>query len=112
MVTFSIDGATKTSYEQIRVLGNFDQSLRNYQDLLQLRLDGKTRPNTRIQILYVLQKSNLYDFRHMCELRKSLPGIHSLNIVPSPDDVQAMLRELDAETATAATEDDQKFYLA
>ena len=48
MVTFSLDGATKTSYEQIRVLGNFDQSLRNYQELLQLRLEGKTRPNTRV----------------------------------------------------------------
>ena len=125
-VTFSIDGTTKSSYEQIRVLGNFDQSIRNYRDLLQLRRDGKTRPNTRIQILVVLMKANLYDFRHMCDLRNSLPGIDSLHIVPffdydaegnafshlvpTPDEVKAMLPELDGAIKATPNEADKEFY--
>ncbi len=100
----------------------------NYQELLQLRLEGKTRPNTRIQMLYVLQKSNLDDCRHMCELRQSLPGVDSLNIVPlfdydaeggafghlvpSPKEVQTMLRERDPEIAVSSTAGDIEFYLA
>lgn len=36
-------------------------------------------------MLYVLQKSNLYDCRDICELRKCLLRVDSLNIVPLSD---------------------------
>ena len=69
-------------------------------------------------MLYVLQKSNLYDFRHICELRKCLLRVDSLNIVPlsdydaegsafghlvpSANEVQTILRELDQEIAVSS----------
>jgi radical SAM protein with 4Fe4S-binding SPASM domain len=81
-LTFSIDGAGKDSYEYVRVLGNFDQVITNYRAILQRRNDGKTRRNTRVQVLCALQKANLRDFRPMYELKKSMPGVDSFSLVP------------------------------
>jgi radical SAM protein with 4Fe4S-binding SPASM domain len=125
-LTFSIDGASKQSFEYVRVLGNFDQVITNYRAILQRRNQGKTRPNARVQVLCALQKANLHDYRPMYELKKSMPGIDSFSLVPVFDydaeghafggliptrqDVLYLHAEIDKEIAGAADSEEAEFY--
>jgi radical SAM protein with 4Fe4S-binding SPASM domain len=125
-LTFSIDGAGKDSYEYVRVLGNFDQVITNYRAILQRRHDGKTRRNTRVQVLCALQKANLRDFRPMYELKKSMPGVDSFSLVPIFDydaeghafagliptrqDVLALHAEIDKAIGEATDAEEAEFY--
>jgi radical SAM protein with 4Fe4S-binding SPASM domain len=125
-LTFSIDGAGKDSYEYVRVLGNFDQVISNYRAILQRRNDGRTRRNTCVHVLCALQKANLRDFRPMYELKKSMPGVDSFNLVPIFDydadrhafagliptrqDVLALHAEIDQAIGEATEAEEAEFY--
>ncbi len=120
VLQLSIDGATKASFEAIRVDGDFDAIVRNYRGIVEMQREGRARAETRIRILCALQRGNLRDFRAMHQLVRSMPGIASFELVPvfdydesggkfaelipSADEVRAVRAELD--TAIAATDDD------
>ena len=123
---FSIDGATKESYEYVRVLGNFEEVVEHYRKLLDLRSQGKTRPGTKIAILCALQKANLFDYRAMYQLVQSMPGLDSFDLVPvfdfdleggkfsylipSREEVLELHRQLDRAIAGASGDDERDFY--
>ena len=125
-LTFSIDGAGKDSYENLRVLGTFDQVIANYRALLELRNQGKTRRTAQVQILCALQKANLRDFRPMYELKKSMPGVDWFSLVPIFDydaeghafagliparqDVLALHAEIDKAIGEATDAEEAEFY--
>jgi radical SAM protein with 4Fe4S-binding SPASM domain len=123
---FSIDGATKESYEYVRVLGDFEEIVEHYRKLLDRRSHGKTRPGTKIAIMCALQKANLHDYRDMYWLVQSMPGLDSFDLVPvfdydpeggkfadlipSPAEVTDLHRNLDQAIAAAPKEDERAFY--
>jgi radical SAM protein with 4Fe4S-binding SPASM domain len=125
---FSVDGATKESFEAIRVLSNFDQVIGNYRAISALKAEGKTRAGTTIRILCALQRGNMRDFRAMYLLWKSLPGNPIFNlvpvfdfdpdgrayqsVVPSKNEVPELLAEIDAAIEKAPKRDERKFYVA
>ena len=77
-----MDGATKASFEYIRVGADFDQIIDNYRALIDLKMRGGARPRTKIAILCALQTGNLDDFRGMFKLVQSMPGLDSFDLVP------------------------------
>lgn len=123
---FSLDGATKESFEYIRIDGDFDKIVGNYRALLALKKEGKARPGTKIAILCALQKGNLFDFRPMYELIASMPDLDSFDLVPvfdydesgssfaylipSPEDVTAAHRQIDQAIAATDDEKEKAFY--
>ena len=80
-LTFSIDGATKRTFEAIRKQGRFEDIIRGYAEFLDLRREG-ARPDTRVQILCVLQKGNLHEFREMYRLLQEMDGVDDFALVP------------------------------
>ncbi len=119
ILTFSIDGAQKNSFEYVRVLSNFDQVIANYSSILARRARGETRANTRVNVLCALQKANLRDYKAMWHLKNSMAGVDAFNLVPvfdydpagktfaelvpSRQDVREVTAEIDA--AIAETND-------
>ncbi len=117
VLTLSLDGATKQSFEYIRRLAKFDQTISRARELLARRAHGEGRPG-EIRILCALQKANLFDFKEMFALMKSL-GAPKFNLVrvfdyepegslyteliPSDDDVHKLIA--DAETHLAGAHD-------
>jgi radical SAM protein with 4Fe4S-binding SPASM domain len=83
VLTLSIDGATKDSFETIRELGNFERITANARGLIEARRGGQGREG-RLKILCALQKANLHDFSAMWELVDSM-GIEEFNLVPMFD---------------------------
>jgi radical SAM protein with 4Fe4S-binding SPASM domain len=60
----SFDGATKETYEKIRRLSNFDQTLKNIQRFLELKKQARKAPTTQIQFIYMNEnKDELQDFK-------------------------------------------------
>lgn len=125
-LTFSIDGGTRESYEYVRVLGDFEQITTNYRALLARRREPGARPNTRVQVLFVMQKANLFEYRQAYQLKQSLPGVDSFSVVPvfdydveghafaylvpRPEDVKKLHAELDAAIAGTANPEEREFY--
>jgi len=125
-LTFSIDGGHKDSFEYIRLLGNFDQVITNYRALLRRRAEGEARPNTKVQVLCALQKANLWDYRHMYQLKKSMAGVDSFSLVPvfdydaeghtfaelipAREDVLRVHAELDKAISDAGDAEEAEFY--
>jgi len=125
-ITFSIDGASKNSFEYVRLRGDFDQIIANYRALLKQRCEEQARPGTRVQVLCALQKANLRDYRQMYALRKSMPGIDSFslvpvfdydaeghafaNLIPAHEDVLELHAEIDKSISEAANSDEADFY--
>jgi radical SAM protein with 4Fe4S-binding SPASM domain len=126
ILVFSIDGATKESFESIRILSNFDKVIVNYRAISAMKAEGKTRQGTEIRILCVLQRGNMRDFRPMYTLLRSLPGRPGFvlalvfdfdpdgdafqSVVPGRDEVLALQAEIDAAMADATSEDEREFY--
>ena len=126
ILQMSIDGATKESFEYIRVRGDFEKIVANYRQLLQLRNEGKTRPGTKMRILCALQKRNLFDYREMFALVRSMPKLDSFDLVPVFDydpegsafshlvptraDVARLHASLDEAMAATSGEDERRFY--
>ncbi len=68
----SIDGATKETYEKIRVGANFERTLRN------LKLILEKKGDMHININYVVQKDNFREIDRMADLLGSLGGIDKI----------------------------------
>src|SRR5262249_54292514 len=86
---------------------------------------GRSRAGTSIRILCALQKKNLFDFREMFRLFKSLPGVtfslvpvfqydaagaYFKEVIPKPADVARLRTEIDHATATAESQEEKDFY--
>ena len=126
MLTFSIDGAKKETFEYIRALGDFRQIIENYRRLLEKRECGQSRHGTQINVLCALQKANMHDYREMYSLMKGMKGVDAFDLVPvfdyDPDgsafshlvpdarDVQALHKELDQAIAESRDVAEADFY--
>ncbi|HVP84742.1 MAG TPA: SPASM domain-containing protein, partial [Rhizomicrobium sp.] len=122
ILQLSIDGATKESFEAIRKRGNFDAIVENYRKICAMRASGQTRPNTTIRVACALQRRNLFDYRAMYALVRSLDGVDSFGLVPVshgaaqaaeiPDkhEVLALHRELGEAITVAESDDEKSFY--
>jgi radical SAM protein with 4Fe4S-binding SPASM domain len=126
ILQMSIDGATKESFEQIRVRGDFARIVANYRSILDRRNAGAGPPGVKMRILCALQKKNLFDYREMFALVRSMPGLDAfelvpvfdydaegtafVELVPSREDVLALHGELDRATVTATSDEEAAFY--
>ncbi len=70
-VNISLDGATKETFERIRVHAKFEPVLRNIRQLVALR-DASGTKLPRVQIAMVLMKDNVHEFPAMVRLAKDL----------------------------------------
>lgn len=67
----SIDGATATTYERIRVRAHFDRIIRNLEALIELR--GRLGSDTpRIRMVVVAMRQNLHEFPDLVRLAHRL----------------------------------------
>lgn len=82
ILQFSIDGATKKTFESIRLNSNFEKVIGNYKSILDLWQSGRTRENCEIRVSSTLQKKNMYEFRETFELFKSMNALNLINLVP------------------------------
>lgn len=126
ILQLSIDGATKGTFEAIRKLANFEQTIENYRAICTLKAEGEARAGTVIRILCALQRANMNEFCEMYALYKSLPGVDSFSLVPvfdydaegdafaalvpSPAEVKQLHIRLDEAIEQARTEDQRTFY--
>lgn len=72
-ITFSLDGATKETYEKHKAGGNFEQVLSNIQMLRSYREKAKAQ-YPAIRFNYVLTRSNITEISDFLKLAKSLGG--------------------------------------
>lgn len=71
VLSLSVDGATKETYEKIRVRGNFDRLVRNIKRLIELKKEMNSEtPWTYISM--VCMKDNIHEFLKLIELAKEL----------------------------------------
>ncbi len=66
VISVSFDGATKETYEPIRVGAQFESVIKNFKRLVELRNELKAK--TKIHMFFVLQRSNLYDLPKFIKL--------------------------------------------
>lgn len=99
-INISVDGATKQTYEKVRVLGNFDTLLKNLEHLVNIK-DEMAHSNPRIQFQFAMLPEN---FQEAPELVKKLSKfkpykfvfIHQDYTLPAPErraEVEIILRE-------------------
>jgi radical SAM protein with 4Fe4S-binding SPASM domain len=125
ILQLSIDGATRESFESIRKQGDFAQIIGNYRALARLRATGQSRPRTSIRVLCALQKKNLFDYREMYHLYKSIPQVSfslvpvfeydSANgtfadITPSTEDVGRLRTQIDSTIRITSSRQEREFY--
>lgn len=72
-IIFSLDGATKQTYEKHKAGGNFEQVLSNIEMLRSYRAKAKAKHPT-IRFNYVLTRSNITEICDFLKLAKSLGG--------------------------------------
>jgi radical SAM protein with 4Fe4S-binding SPASM domain len=80
-LTISIDGATRESFESIRVRAKFDKVVGNVAKLVAARGKSKSR-NGQLAVLCALQKDNLFDFDAMYRLVHEVLKPDEFNLVP------------------------------
>lgn len=85
ILQFSIDGATKESFEAIRAGSNFEAVVENYRTILQDHQAEKKRYGSQIRILCALQKKNFFEFQEMFALLTSLNAVGIFCLVPVYD---------------------------
>jgi radical SAM protein with 4Fe4S-binding SPASM domain len=88
LVIISIDGATKETYEKIRVGGNYDILMRNVERLIEYRKEkGRSKPLIRLQ--FVKMAENIQEFAKFQEYWKDkvevLVGLDYSNRTGSAD---------------------------
>jgi radical SAM protein with 4Fe4S-binding SPASM domain len=125
ILQLSIDGATRASFEGVRKLGDFEQITGNYRAIATRRATGHSRSNTAIRILCALQKKNLFDYRQMYRLWKSIPkvtfslvpvfqydaeGGRFTNVTPSKEEVERLQAEIDVAISEADSDEEKRFY--
>ena len=70
LIIISIDGATKETYEKIRVSGNYDKLVHNINALIDYRSNEKSsKPMIRLQ--FVKMKENLHEFEEFQRMWKN-----------------------------------------
>ncbi|MEO5370259.1 MAG: radical SAM protein [Magnetococcus sp. DMHC-1] len=82
ILTFSLDGATPETYENIRIRGQFSKVINNYKALADRFHRGQTRPGALIRVLTVLQQTNLHDYRPMYQLLAEMHLLNRYSLVP------------------------------
>jgi len=70
-IIMSLDGATKKTYEKIRVGAKFDTVINNFKQLRELR-DGKNLSTPKLGINSVVLKENVHEIEDMVKLSKEL----------------------------------------
>ncbi len=71
VLSLSVDGATRETYEKIRVRGNFDRLVRNIRRLIELKKEMNSEtPWTYLSM--VCMKDNIHEFLKLIELAKEL----------------------------------------
>jgi radical SAM protein with 4Fe4S-binding SPASM domain len=125
VLTLSIDGATKESFEYVRRLANFDKTIANARKLITRRAAGEGRQG-ELRLLCALQKANLFDFKEMFALVRSLGAKHfnlapvfdyepegSLysELIPSKDDVERLLPAIDGHLTTVSDPEETSFMM-
>ncbi|MBU1109736.1 MAG: radical SAM protein [Candidatus Riflebacteria bacterium] len=126
ILQFSVDGATKKSFEAIRVGSNFETVIENYRNILTRHQNGKNRPGTQIRILCALQKKNFFEFQEMFALMSSLNALEIFCLVPiynfspetqsftaeipNPHDVEELTQLIAPRIKTAKTPREKEFY--
>lgn len=70
-VSVSLDGATKETFERIRVHAKWEPVIRNIRRLVAMR-DAAKKSVPRVQIAMVLMKDNIHEFPAMVRLTKEL----------------------------------------
>lgn len=70
-LSISMDGATKETYEKIRVRGNFDRLVRNVKRMTELKKEMGAK-NPWIYVSMVCMKDNVREFLQLLELAKEL----------------------------------------
>jgi len=73
-LTISIDGATKETYEKIRVNANFERTISNLKEVAKAKKDSQY-----ITINYVIQKENYREIPKMIKLLDSIGNINKLS---------------------------------
>jgi len=76
IISISIDGTTKESYENIRVGAKFDQVIKNFGNLVKFR--NQVRSKVKIHLFFVLQKENIAELTEFIRLGESL-GVDVIN---------------------------------
>jgi len=76
IISVSIDGVDKKSYEKIRKNANFESVISNLKNLIDLRNSRKYK--TKIHINFVMQKENLKDLVKFLEFADSF-GVDAIN---------------------------------
>lgn len=72
-LTVSIDGASKETYEKIRVGANFERTISNLK-----KVASSKKKNQFLTINYVIQKENYFEIPKMIELLDSIGNINKL----------------------------------
>jgi radical SAM protein with 4Fe4S-binding SPASM domain len=75
-ITFSVDGATKPTYERIRIGANFETVIKNIAHTVKLK-NTSGRKDLLLQANFVIQKENVHEIPAFAELAGSL----GLNLV-------------------------------
>jgi len=70
VISVSFDGATKETYEPIRVGAKFESVIENFKRLVELRDELKAK--TKVHMFFVLQRSNLYDLPKFVKLANDI----------------------------------------
>lgn len=83
-IQWSIDGATKETYERIRVGSKWSRILRNLDLLNQYRLKSPPETRTHLTLCMVLMKSNVHELEAFVELaqRVSADAVHAQHVIP------------------------------
>lgn len=88
-ISISLDGATKETYEEIRVNSNFEKVIANVKNLVKTRKElGSPFPYIRFDM--VAMKKNIYELPGLIELAKEI-GVDQVNLL----NLQPLTRELD-----------------
>jgi len=76
LISISIDGATKETYEKIRIPAKFEVVIENLKKLVRIRNEKKSK--TQIHIAFVCQLSNFHELPLIIKLADQL-GVDQLN---------------------------------
>lgn len=92
-IYFSVDGATRTTYESIRMGAEFDRVLMNIKDCVSLRSSAGDR-KPRLMMNFVLMKTNIREIASFTRLTGEL-GIESVTFSPCIDSQTGKFADLD-----------------
>lgn len=83
-INFSLDAATKGTYDKVRVGGNFDKVLRNIHTFLKLKVERNAH-YLRTRVSFVEQEANIHEKRAFYEMWKDVPGLNLITFQEAID---------------------------